>query len=228
MKFNLKNGTKFVLTGKGAFNIGSSCHITIEQDADYIGFNDENYYTKPVNPPNNQIPVTEDLHVFVQAAALFSPGNVVVCQANEKNYILGYGVKNKKGVQELISILEENGIKVIADKCTDKYLSWAGPVYNRIDLCQDGTLDLIVGNARKFLNAEEVKTIRFLVAGKQTYMTLLDKNGEEIKLKKVKFAHSGAEFKNRSAIFTFDTKVLKPVLKQFVENLRNAGYTVAL
>ena len=122
MNFNLPNGEKFILIGKGSYNQGDPCRIEIEQGCDYISYTDENDYTKRRPIINKKIPVTDDLYVTVTTPTLFDPAFVCIHQdsKSEDGYDLWYGLRNKKNVQKLISILEMNGIKVVINKPTKK------------------------------------------------------------------------------------------------------------
>ena len=226
MNFNLKDGKTFVL--EKVDKLGNTPRLEIENGSDYICLVNGN------GPKHNKkIVVTDKLIVYVGLASLFSVGVISICESPKKSHDLGFGIKQNKEVEKFVSILEENGICVVTDKlnCTEKrlthfdsrswrlYLLWASSV----KICDDNTLDVMSGKFRKNIKQADVSQISIDTRGDTVGVVF---EGEGLKGAKI----DGAQFDTETGnlLCAFEKKTAKPVLNEFVENLRKAGFTVVV
>ena len=223
MNFNLKDGKTFVLEEGD-----TTTRLEIENGSDYICLVDGN---RPKQ--NKKIVVTDKLFVCVKLANLFARGIITICEGPNKWHDLYFGRKQNKEVEKFVSILEENGICVFTDKlnCTEKRLTYfvsheyilGLSASSSVEICGDNTLDVISGGFRKNIKQADVSQISIDFRGDMVGVVF---EGEG--LKGTKIAGACYDTKTENLICAFKKKTAKPVLNQFVENLRKAGFTVVV
>ena len=195
------NEKELTVIGKKMCN-GPDPYIKINVDLDYMLCFDGIDQIKIKFSPNLMVRVTQP--------AFLSPVNLIdVYVGNKEVFTLSYQKKQFKEVLKFVSVLEENEILVAINKCTDTYI---GHDYERgcLHLLKDGSLEFVIESKRINIQPSEVQSVNV----QSGLIYLVGNNGQKLE-------------KNKESISMLVTKSkFKPVIEQFMENLRVAGYKV--
>lgn len=195
------NEKEIVVIGK-KMSEGSNTYIKIEEGADYMLCCD--------GIDTQKVMFSQNLIVRVTQPAFLSPVNLIdVYVGNKEVFTLFYQKKQFEGVLKFVSVLEENEILVVINKCTDTYI---GDDYEKgcLHLLKDGSLEFVNYSKRINIQPSEVQSVNV----QSGLIYLVGNNGQKLE-------------KNKEFISMLVTKSkFKPVIEQFMENLRVAGYKV--